>query len=65
MKIQETCRGCQERKPGCHATCEKYLAAKAEYEQKKKIFRDYKEKEIMVEESIIESIRKAKKRKGR
>ena len=65
MKIQETCRGCQERKLGCHATCEKYLAAKAEYEQKKKIFRDCKEKEIMVEESIIESIRKAKKRKGR
>ena len=65
MKIQETCRGCQERKLGCHATCEKYLAAKAEYEQKKKIFRACKEKENMVEESIFESIRKAKQRKGR
>jgi hypothetical protein len=25
-----TCKGCEERHVGCHATCEKYLAAKAE-----------------------------------
>lgn len=25
-----SCKGCEERHVGCHATCEKYLAAKAE-----------------------------------
>ena len=65
MKIQETCKGCQVRKLRCHATCEKYLAAKAEYERKKEIFRACKEKENLIEESIFESIKKAKKRKGR
>lgn len=29
------CRGCKERSPGCHSTCEKYIQEKSEYEKEK------------------------------
>lgn len=32
-----TCKGCEERKVGCHSTCEKYLKAKARHELAKKL----------------------------
>ena len=31
------CKNCQDRKTGCHSTCEKYLAAKAEHDHKRAI----------------------------
>lgn len=30
-----SCKGCTERTPGCHGSCEKYKADKAEYEKLK------------------------------
>ena len=38
--IDGTCLGCQDRYPACHDTCEKYLEAKASWENKKQIIRD-------------------------
>lgn len=29
------CKGCEKRFPGCHATCEGYLAQKAEHDKRK------------------------------
>lgn len=29
------CRGCEERSPGCHSTCEKYIQERSEYEKEK------------------------------
>ena len=28
------CKDCQERHPGCHATCEKYIKQKAEHDER-------------------------------
>ena len=36
------CLGCPDRKVGCHATCEKYLADKAAAEEVKTIIREQK-----------------------
>lgn len=30
MSIKFSCKGCTERHVGCHSTCEKYIAEKAE-----------------------------------
>jgi hypothetical protein len=28
-----SCKGCPDRHPGCHSTCQKYLEEKAQYEE--------------------------------
>lgn len=57
------CKDCQERHGGCHATCEKYIAQKAEHEAKKA---EYREKRMMgVAEQRCDNLYKAMRRKGR
>lgn len=42
---QAPCKGCRERKPACHDTCEKFAAFRkeleAENEKRKKVVRSY------------------------
>ena len=38
--ITECCKECNERHIGCHPHCEKYLAAKDEWEKRKKLIND-------------------------
>ena len=40
MRGVHCCAGCQERHAECHSTCEKYKAARAEYDKEQKIIRD-------------------------
>ena len=38
--VGKYCRGCTEREPGCHDTCEKYLKAKEEREVQKQMIEE-------------------------
>lgn len=58
-----TCRNCDKRKPGCHDTCEKYLSAKARYDEKKEIERDIKCKEGRADAYFKRSCAKRKRRR--
>lgn len=57
-----SCRGCTERKPGCHGSCEKYLAEKAEYDQLKQEERRKYEVEYGIIHQSIQAVEKATKR---
>lgn len=47
-----SCKGCTERHPGCHATCETYKRERAEYEKQKAKRDKYKEAQIYMNNSI-------------
>lgn len=36
------CKDCTERHAGCHSTCQKYLSAKASWENEKRIVKEQK-----------------------
>jgi hypothetical protein len=57
-----TCKGCTERTPGCHATCEKYLAEKAEYDKLKQAERRRYEIESALTSQAIHAVDRATKR---
>ena len=33
--MEFSCKGCQERQPSCHSICEKYMAEKKAYDERK------------------------------
>lgn len=37
--MEVSCKGCQERQPGCHSICEKYMAEKKAHDERKAIER--------------------------
>lgn len=37
-QIKSVCKDCQDRKPGCHGVCEKYINARKELDDKKSSF---------------------------
>jgi len=59
------CKGCKDRvaEPNCHITCERYLAEKALYDEKKKKIYNAKMQDAMERDrSINKSVRWAKGR---
>lgn len=57
--VRFPCKGCEDRKPRCHSTCERYQAAKEERAMENKNRR----KEDVIKDYTSESIRKAEKRR--
>ena len=59
--ITGTCKDCEDRHPACHSSCEKYLKAKTDWDNKRetireakkdaRLFTDYKVKKINKERS--------------
>ena len=57
------CYKCQDRVVGCHATCEKYITEKAEWEKTAEKIRQARMQENEINSSIIDSIKRKEKRK--
>lgn len=55
------CKGCMDRKIGCHAKCSEYLKWRAGYEDKQNKIKDIKYKNIRHMDYIVESVQKCKK----
>ena len=60
--IDGTCLNCENRYPACHDSCEKYLTAKAKFEEQKKIIKTAKEEFLAVDAFKRDVISKTKKR---
>lgn len=65
MEFRDTCFGYQDRRPGCHGVCEKYLIAKAEHEAKKELIREQKARENDVNDILMRGAQRAAKKKRR
>ena len=62
MRVKTPCYVCQERHPGCHAGCEKYKAwSEAHQTKKQKRYRAF-EAERKLDDFIVDSARKLRKR---
>ena len=59
------CYKCQDRVVGCHATCEKYITEKAEWDKTAATIRKNRDLENEINSSIIDSIKRKEKRKHR
>ena len=44
MRAKFTCKDCGDRYPGCHSKSEKYIAEKAEYDERKEI--EYQKRKV-------------------
>ena len=60
-----SCKGCEERKPGCHGSCEKYKREKAEYEERKAVFDKKRRVSDGITAQLYGSTLKAVKKRGR
>lgn len=59
------CYGCEDRKVGCHATCEKYIDWQKQHIEQ---IQNYKDKKRLMNDSRsfqIEGIRRIKKKNGK
>jgi hypothetical protein len=59
------CYKCQDRKPLCHSSCEKYKAWKEAHEAKKEAIKTEKDKRNELDSVAIEARIKAKRRAGK
>lgn len=59
-EIHFPCKGCKNRTPGCHSSCEEYLEIKAKYDTEKAKQLDYQKQNYIVEEYKIKGILKSK-----
>lgn len=59
-----TCKGCGSRFPGCHATCEKYLAEKKAWDEMMAEVRKRKAVQNGLDDHLINTTYKNKKRAG-
>ena len=57
-----SCKGCTDRKVGCHSTCEKYLAESAENAKNMEQIRKVKDGEYAAVDILSEGRRKNKRR---
>lgn len=58
-KVGRHCRYCEERHVGCHATCEKYQAAKDEHDTFSKMIQRNKEQDGVLYRHKVQSMQKA------
>ena len=59
-----SCKGCDNRHPGCHATCERYIAEKKAWDERQAQIRKKKEIEDGLNNHLITTMHKNKKRMG-
>ena len=59
-----SCKGCDSRKPGCHATCDKYIAEKKAWDELQAQIRKKKNIEDVLKHQTITTMQKNKKRMG-
>lgn len=64
MAQDKGCYGCEERKAGCHSTCEKYKEWKEEHDARQAEIRMRRDKERRADNTIITMKENAKKRRG-
>ena len=57
-----SCKNCNERAVGCHATCEKYLTEKEQHEADKERLRHLKAKAHLADAYAVEQHNKMKKK---
>ena len=62
MTVFKSCKGCEERHPGCHGKCEKYQSERAEHERLKALYNSDREARIYVADAMIRSKKIAYKR---
>lgn len=43
IKQVDVCKDCANRKLGCHADCQKYIQAKADVEEQKRLLKEFNE----------------------
>ena len=60
--VGKHCRDCEERHSGCHSTCEKYLEAKEQHEQRKEKIEEAKSQYRLVRAYSYD--KKNRERKG-
>jgi hypothetical protein len=65
LKFPNVCKGCVERHPNCHSSCQKYIEAKAAYEAKKAELMEAEKRASDIESLHIASIKKARKSRKR
>lgn len=63
--MNNPCFKCPDRKPGCHAACEKYIAWSAEEQERKDLIYKNRRKEIEVLDAPFRAIERAKKERKR
>lgn len=59
-----TCKGCENRHPGCHSECEKYKAEKAAWDAQQAKIRKAKAVEDGLNHHLINTMYKNSKRRG-
>ena len=66
MTVFKSCKGCEERHPGCHGKCEKYQSERAEHERLKALYNSDREARIYTSEAMAKSkkITSYRQRKG-
>lgn len=62
---ENTCQHCEEKYIGCHDRCEKFLEASRKHEEEKALIRKNKEKASQVANFKIDSLMRARKKKGK
>jgi hypothetical protein len=59
--ISSVCYECQDRHPACHDTCEKYVNAKTEYEERKAKIKTERDKFKEIDVYHLEAVRRTRK----
>lgn len=61
QKLAEACpcRNCEERRPGCHAECEKYKTWRAAFDADKAEAIKAQEKDVLLNDFTVSNMRKA------
>ena len=62
-QVGRHCRDCEERHPGCHGSCERYLQAREEYKEYKEVCHRNRNENLILYRHHLDSIRKAEKSK--
>ena len=58
--IRNVCFECQDRYPACHDTCEKYVEAKAEYEERKAKVKTERDKYKEIDLYHLQAVRRTR-----
>lgn len=61
--ILETCKGCTDRHPACHDTCERYKAAKVEWDNRRENIKTEKRRLQAIDSYQISAIKQMRKGK--
>ena len=64
MQIRRVCKDCDQRYPACWGSCEKYRAARAEYDAKLAKWKKERETTAAAKDLQFNSIERSRRRKG-